>query len=84
MEKKDIQTIDFNYFVKHHDELVEKYEGLYIAIHNKKVIAQGQTIEETLKKALDTKVPLGEFIIQLCTPGDEGYTEKYFSRAIFA
>lgn len=79
-----IQSEDFTFFVEHHDELLKDYNGKFIVISGRKVIAQGDEFEEALTNALATGAEPGTFIIQLCTEGDSGYTQEFRSRAIFS
>lgn len=78
------QSEDFAFFIKHHDELLRDYNGKFIAISGRKVIAQGDTFEEALTNTLATGATPGTFIIQLCTEGESGYTQEFRSRAIFS
>jgi hypothetical protein len=73
---------DFQYFLDHKDELVEKYNGRYVVIKNCKVIGDYDNeltaISETTKS-----FELGTFIVQKCEPGEESYTATYHSRVRF-
>lgn len=79
-----MQKEDFKYFVDHHDELVNLYKDKYVVIKDKEVLASADTLEQGIDKALDLGLELGTFIVQLCTEGDAAYTQRFYSRAIFA
>lgn len=79
-----MQKEDFKYFVEHHDELVNLFKDKYVVIKDKEVVASADTLEQGIDKALDLGLELGTFIVQLCTEGDEAYTQRFYSRAIFS
>ncbi|MCD8288618.1 MAG: hypothetical protein LUC26_01715 [Prevotella sp.] len=83
-EEKDILKDEFAYFLKHHDEIYAGHPNEYVVIKGSKVLLSGNTFEEALDKAVGNGLEVGTFIIQLCTPGDEGYTQSFHSRVIFA
>lgn len=73
---------EFDYYLKHQDELVEKYAGKYIVIRNCEVQAvydsEIEAIEETSKV-----FEIGTFLVQHCLPGDESVTQTFHSRVAF-
>jgi hypothetical protein len=73
----------FDFYLKHQEEFVKLYNNLYIVIKDFKVIGKYDTYENAYFETLKTE-ELGTFIIQLCTPGSEAYTQTFHSRAIFA
>jgi len=83
MEKEKPLEKEFKYYLKHQDELVEKYNGKYIVIKGRQVIGfydnELQAIEETSKEH-----ELGTFLVQKCEPGEESYTQTFHSRVSFA
>jgi hypothetical protein len=74
---------EFQFYLDHQDELVEKYNGNFIAIKNGKVIgvfdSQLDAVEELSKEH-----ELGTFLIQRCEPGEEAYTHTIHYRVVFA
>lgn len=56
-------STDFAWLVAHGPEIFEKYRGLWIAVHDGKVIGVGKTAPEAAKKARETD-PDGEFILE--------------------
>lgn len=77
-----LQT-DFQFFVDNHASLFEEYPNMYLVISDKKVLFTRPTFEEAYKMALDNGLPIGSFIVQQCTEGDESYTQTFHSRVIF-
>lgn len=74
---------EFKYYIKHQDELVEKYNGKYIVIKNCEVIGSYGSILEAVQETSQTH-ELGTFIVQKCEPGKESYTQTFHSRVSFA
>jgi hypothetical protein len=74
---------EFQYYLKHQDELVAKYRGRVIVIKDSKVIGdydnEAVAVQETQKSHA-----LGTFLIQRCEPGSANYTRTFHSRVSFA
>ena len=63
-------------------EIVRQYEGQIIAVKDGEV----QGVYHSKTEALDAmceRFPPGSFLIIKCTPGDEEYTLRFRTRAIF-
>ena len=73
----------FDYYLSNQNELVEKYGGKHIILVDNQVVGAFETMDEAYKYAL-ANYELGTFLIQLCTPGDDAYTQTFHSRVIFA
>lgn len=73
---------EFDYFITHQDDLVRKYRGKFVVIKDEKVIAayasEFEAVEQTAKEQ-----ELGTFLVQLCEPGSESYTQSFHSRVLF-
>lgn len=73
---------EFQYYLDHQDELVEKFNGKYIVIKDEEVIGaynnEKDAYVETLKEHEE-----GTFLIQLVSPGKDSYTQTYHSRVVF-
>ena len=73
----------FKFYIKHQDELVEKYRGKFLIIKGEEVIGvfdnELEAIRETSKKH-----ELGTFIVKKCIPGKESYTQTFHSRVHFS
>ncbi|MDD5712506.1 MAG: hypothetical protein PHY31_07105 [Smithellaceae bacterium] len=73
---------EFEYYLDHQDELVEKYNGKVIVIKDQSVIGQYESeIEAVTETSKNHK--LGTFLVQKVQPGENGYTQTYHSRVIF-
>ncbi len=72
---------EFQYFLDHQDELVEKYENKYLVIVDSEVIGSFDSEIEAYGYAIDKYVK-GTFLIQHCTPGETSYTQIYHSRVV--
>lgn len=70
---------EFEYYLEHQDELVEKYQGKFIVIKDNAVIGQYESeleaVEETSKQH-----EMGTFLVQKCEPGSESYSYTFHSR----
>jgi len=70
----------FDYYLAHQDELVKEYNGKYLVITE-------NGVEGALNSESDTDAyyfgkdhfGLGNFIVQLCTPGTGAYTTTSYS-----
>ncbi len=72
---------EFQYFLEHQDELVEKYENKYLVIVDSEVIGSFDSEIKAYDHAID-KYDKGTFLIQYCTPGETSYTQIYHSRVV--
>ncbi len=74
---------EFKYYIDNQVKLVEKYNNKYIVIVGNDVIG---AYDNEIKAYIESvkKYKLGSFLIQLCKPGKENYTQTFHSRAIFA
>jgi hypothetical protein len=74
---------EFEYFLNNKKQLLEQYEGRFVVIKNEKVIgafdSQATAVFETSKKE-----PLGTFLVQKVTKGDEAYKQVFHSRVAVA
>jgi hypothetical protein len=69
---------NFFYYLAHQDELVKQYNGQYLIIVDKKVVYSSTNERDALNKGLEM-AGLGNFIMQLCTPGEEAYTTSCYT-----
>lgn len=74
----------FQWYLDNQEELVKEYNGKHLVIlENKEVIPYDD--ENTAYFDAEAKYGLGNFILQLCTPGKDAYTiEMYTPRYSFA
>ena len=73
----------FNFFLKHRDELVEKYSGKVVVICDEKVEGAFDSELEALEHA-QASHKLGEFLVQRVEKGAESYTQTFHSRVAFS
>ena len=73
----------FNYYLSNQTELVKQYNGKHIVLVDNTVVGAFDSMDEAYGFA-ESNYELGTFLIQLCTPGDEAYTQTFHSRVIFA
>jgi hypothetical protein len=74
---------EFEYYLAHQAELVEKYNGQVIAIKNASVL--GAYPDEVTAVAETQKTHrLGSFLVQKVEPGDSAYTQTFHSRVALA
>lgn len=73
---------EFKYYQEHQNELVKLYKDKHIVIVGEEVVG---SYDSELSAYLDSKEKygLGHFLIQLCEPGVESYTQMFHSLAIF-
>jgi hypothetical protein len=74
---------EFEYYLSNQNKLLETYSGKHIVIKNQKVIGSYESESEAYFKTEKTE-ELGTFLIQLCEPGEESYTETFHSRVSFS
>lgn len=73
---------EFEYYINHQDELLRIYNGKYVVIKGEEVIGSYDSIEDAYTES-EKIHELGTFLIQLCEPGDDAYTETFHSRVAF-
>lgn len=75
---------EFDYYLKHQTELVNKYNGRFIVIKNGEIIGvykdQLEAVVESKKQGHES----GTFLVQKVEPGDGAYTQIFHSRVAFA
>jgi len=69
----------FQYYLAHQDEIVEKYNGKWVVIKDDAVVDAYDTKEEAYWES-PAKYNVGTFMIMHCTPGDEAYTIRCLNR----
>ena len=73
---------ELEYFKAHQDELVKKHRGKFLVIKDQQVQGVYETEFAAYTEA-KKKFDLGSFLIQQCLPGQESYTQSFYSRATF-
>ncbi len=70
---------EFQYYIDHQNELVEKYRGKVIVIKDEKVIGAYDSDLEAIEKTSE-KHDIGTFLVQKCESGTNSYTQTFHSR----
>lgn len=65
---------EFDWFIEHHDELVEKYNGKCVAIKGFVVLGAYDDTRQALDETERQGHERGTFIVQEVSPGNEAYT----------
>lgn len=73
---------EFEYYLEHQNEFVEKYKGKFLVIKGEDIIGVYDTEIEAYTESVK-KEEAGTFLIQECQPGEENYTQTFRSRVIF-
>ena len=81
MDNKAMLLDNFKYYLENQEELLKKYTGKYLVIVNKEVVGD---YDDQLVAMIDASQKYGEgnFFLQLCTPGDEAYTQIFHTRRV--
>ena len=70
---------ELQFFKENQAQLLKQYEGKILVIKDKQVVGVYNSELEAYNEA-QKKFELGTFIIQKCLPGQESYTQTYYSR----
>ena len=74
---------EFQYYLRRQEELTSEHEGQYVVIKDSQILgfydSEVDAVEETRRNH-----EIGTFLVQLCGPGSDNYTEIYHSRVIVA
>jgi len=73
---------EFDYYLAHQGELVEKYAGKFVAIKEGRVL---DAYDNELTAVTETQKThkIGTFLVQLVAPGDTAHTQTFHSRVAF-
>ena len=74
---------EFAYFLAHHDELVEKYDGKFVVIKGQNVLDAFDDQVEAIR-VTQKGHELGTFMVQKVSPGDKDYKQTFHSRVVFS
>jgi hypothetical protein len=70
---------EFDYYLRHQEDLVKRFNGKFIVIKDQKVVGSYDTEAEAIKEA-SKQHELGTFLVQKCEPGKDSYTQTFHSR----
>ena len=71
----------FKYYLENQDSLVKLYDGKYIVITADGVVGAFDTVSDGYDMGL-TRYGKGNFMLQLCTPDDGAYSQRYFTSRV--
>lgn len=74
---------EFDFYLRHQDEFVEKHNGKVLVIKGQKVIGVYDDHLQALTETQKEHEP-GTFMVQRCSPGPDDYSATYHSRVAFA
>ena len=74
---------EFQYYLENQQTLVDKYNGKTLVIIGQEVVGIYDTEAEAYFKSIKKYKP-GTFLVQVCSPGSDSYTQTFHSRVIFA
>lgn len=74
---------EFEYYIAHQAELVQKYNGKILVIKDQKVIGVFENELEAINETSKTH-QVGTFLVHKCEPGEQNYTMTFHSRVAFA
>ena len=78
MSNTALQT-EFEYYLAHQDDLVEKYSGKFIVIKGGEVLGAYDDELTAINKTKQVHKP-GTFLVQFVSPGDAAYTQVFHSQ----
>lgn len=73
---------EFAYYLRHQNELLPLYNGKYVMIVGEKVVGAFNSISEAYYNGKN-RFGIGNYLVQLCTPGNSAYTITSHSRIGF-
>ena len=73
---------EFKYYLDNQKKLVKKYNGKFIVIVGEEVVGSYDSEETAYFDSLKNYKE-GTFLIQLCEPGEDSYSQSYHSRVFF-
>ena len=74
---------EFQYYLDHQDEIVQKYQGKFIIIKNQEIVGAYDSKLEAYQGGISKYEP-GTFLIQRCSEGNTDYIQTFHSRVAFA
>lgn len=80
-----MSTLDqeLDYYIKNQREIVEKYRGKVVVIHDQAV--RGAYPDElTAMREARKSFKLGDFLVQKVEPGSDSFTQTFYSRVSFS
>ena len=76
-------TKEFEYYLANQDEIVKRYDGMYVVIKNCEVIGAYADQLDAINEA-QKEHKAGTFLVQLVSPGETAYSQNFHSRVAFS
>jgi hypothetical protein len=70
---------EFQYYLDHQNELFQKYNNRVLMIVGEEVVGDYESYDTAYLEAIK-RYTVGTFLLQVCTEGDSGYTQRFHSR----
>ena len=74
---------EFEFYLRHQNEFVEKYDGQYIVIADGHVVGVYDNALNAVTE-MQKSHELGTFLVQKVSEGDADYTQTFHSRVTFS
>jgi len=74
---------EFDFYLSHQAELIEKFNGKFIVIKDGQVLGAYSSDQEAVEETSKNQ-ELGTFLVQYCSHGNNNYTTHFHSRVVFA
>ncbi len=74
---------EFDFYLAHQAEMVEKYDGKYIVIKNESVVGVYDDEITAVTKSQESH-ELGTFLVQKVSEGDTEYSQTFHSRVVLS
>ncbi len=78
-QQEDRLAKEFQFYLDNQDELVKQYDGRVIVIREGQVLGDYDSDAAAISATRDTH-PLGTFLVQRVSAGQEAYTQTFHSR----
>lgn len=75
---------EFQYYLDHQKELVEKYNGKFVVIKDANVVGSYDSELSAITESQKQSLKLGTFLVQFVSPGDTAYKQTFHSRVVFS
>lgn len=75
---------EFQYYLDHQAEMVEKYNGKFVVIKDGNVVGAYDDELAAITDAQKKSLKAGTFLVQLVSPGDSAYKQTFHSRVAFS
>lgn len=75
---------EFDFYLAHQGEMIEKYNGKFVVIKDEAVVGAYDNELAAITEAQKKDLKAGTFLVQLVSPGNSAYTQTFHSRVVFS